>query len=63
MRGYSVLGGLMAWLCLASPAAAAVRVADPAGAGTACTNAAPCPITTAVNSAGAGDEVILNPGQ
>jgi len=62
MPRFSVLAGVLAWLILAPAAPAAVRVADPGGAGTACTDAAPCAIDTAINSAGDNDEVILNAG-
>src|SRR4029079_1933375 len=62
MPRFSVLAGVLAWLILAPAATAAVRVADPGGAGTACTDAAPCAIDTAINSAGDNDEVILNAG-
>jgi hypothetical protein len=58
--------GLAAWLlaasCGATPAVAATRVAGPAGSGVTCSDASPCAITTAINSAGVGDEVIVNPG-
>jgi hypothetical protein len=43
----------------ASAAAAATRFASPTGSGTACSAAAPCGIVTAVNNAGASDEVIV----
>jgi hypothetical protein len=50
-------------VCAASSATAAVRVSDPLGSGTACTDAAPCPITTAINGAADNDEIIVNPGE
>jgi len=62
MSRFCVLVGAALALCAASPVTAAVRVADPLGTGTACSDTAPCPITTAINSAGANDEVIVNPG-
>jgi Ca2+-binding RTX toxin-like protein len=53
-------------LCLLASAAAgaAVRYAAPTGGGTACTEATPCDIQTAVEDAAVvdGDEVILGPG-
>jgi hypothetical protein len=50
-------------LLMASPAMAAQRYAAPEGKGASpCEQAAPCPLTTAVNSAVNGDEVIVEPG-
>ena len=56
----AVLGALLA----AAPAAsaAAQRYASPTGSGAACTSASPCTITSAVNGASDGDEVIVTPG-
>src|SRR5262245_55577331 len=52
--------------CLAfggsTQAFAAQRYASPAGSGSACTQPSPCAIQIAVNNAGAGDEVIVAPG-
>ena len=42
--------------------AAADRYADPAGAGTACSQPAPCSLQIATESASANDEVIVAPG-
>jgi hypothetical protein len=54
---------LAALLVSAGPAAAsAVRYAGPSGSGTACTNATPCSFETAVESAGAGDEIVVKSG-
>jgi hypothetical protein len=46
----------------AAASAATQRHASPAGSGTACTSASPCAIKHAVEAAGTGDEVIVNPG-
>jgi hypothetical protein len=46
----------------AGSALAANRFASPAGSGTACSQAAPCGIATAVNSAAANDNVTIEPG-
>lgn len=51
-----------ALLCAASAALAAQRYASPAGSGSTCSQASPCPIQTAVSGAGTGDEVIVTPG-
>jgi hypothetical protein len=50
------------FLTVSVEAQAADRYAAPAGAGTACTSGAPCPIATAVNSAATNDDVIVTPG-
>ena len=50
-------------LALTASASAAQRVASGTGSGTACTAAAPCQLRTAVESAAAGDEVIVNSGR
>lgn len=47
---------------LPASAAAATRHAAPDGAGTACTQAAPCSLTTAVSGATSGDDVDLGTG-
>jgi hypothetical protein len=49
---------------LASPAAAnaATRYASPSGSGTTCSQASPCDLVTAVNSAQNGDTVIVGAG-
>jgi hypothetical protein len=51
-------------LALSTPASAsaAARFANPTGSGTACTEAAPCDLVTAVNSAQSGDDVTIEPG-
>jgi hypothetical protein len=51
-------------VCFAAPALAlgATRYASPSGAGTACTQAAPCDVFTAVDDAPALSTVILAPG-
>jgi hypothetical protein len=58
------LAGLACLLALiAAPAAgAAPRFASPSGTGTACTQAQPCDIVTAVNGAVGGDDVTIGPG-
>ena len=59
MRG---LLGVLVLLIVAAPAGAVTRYATPEGAGVACTQQAPCPLTTAINSAGAGDVVDVGTG-
>jgi hypothetical protein len=56
------LGGLAA--APATSAGPAVRWASPTGTGTDCTEASPCPLTTALIGAATndGDEVIIKPG-
>lgn len=58
------MGAVAAFLALVAPAGAdaAQRFVSPTGTGTACTSGAPCSITTGVNSAPAGSEVIIGPG-
>src|SRR4051794_25737647 len=56
------LGALAAVAIVPAAASAAQRYAGPAGAGSSCTAAAPCSITTAVGGAIAGDEVTVLPG-
>jgi hypothetical protein len=48
----------------AGPASAAVRYADPASTSTntACAQSTPCTLASAVTSATAGDEIVINPG-
>ncbi len=59
----TVVGGALGAAALSPSAwAATQRYASPGGAGTDCSAAVPCKITTAVQGAHAGDEVILNPG-
>ena len=60
--GASVIGAVSAPLLSASVAVAADRFASPNGSGSACTQAAPCDIVTAVNSASANDDVTIEPG-
>jgi hypothetical protein len=66
MRRDRLLGGVWAFclvfLATASAAAAANRYASPSGSGTACTQAAPCDIATAINNAGPGDDITIEPG-
>jgi hypothetical protein len=55
------LGGLI--LLIAVPSAnASARFASPTGSGSACTQAMPCDIVTAVNSASNNDDVTIEPG-
>jgi len=61
MRVAALVFALSITICSAAQAATK-RFATPLGSGLACTSAAPCAITTAVNSAGAGDDVTLTPG-
>ena len=60
------LTALSGLLCLLAPSAAqaAVRYADPNGSGTTCSQAAPCPIKTAVEAPAVvnGDEIVLGAG-
>jgi hypothetical protein len=59
----TVVGALVAAAATAPGAsAAAQRYASPSGSGTGCDSAHPCDIVQAVNSAAAGDEVIVRPG-
>ena len=60
--GRVALLGAVVFLAVPASALASQRFASPNGAGTACSSAHPCRITTAINNAGAGDEVILAPG-
>jgi len=53
---------LVAFVSMASTADAAQRFVAPAGSGTTCSQAVPCPISTGVNNAAANDEVIVTPG-
>jgi hypothetical protein len=50
-------------LALTASASAAQRVATETGSGSACTAAAPCQLRIAVESASAGDEVVVNSGR
>jgi hypothetical protein len=59
----TVVGALVAAAATAPGASAATqRYASPSGSGTSCDSAHPCDILQAVNSAAAGDEVIVRPG-
>src|SRR4030095_7336894 len=59
----TIVGALVAAATTAPGAsAAAQRYASPGGSGTSCDSAHPCDILQAVNSAAAGDEVIVRPG-
>ena len=49
-------------LAVATPAVAAPRYASPGGAGTDCSQGAPCSLVTAVNGANAADDVIVASG-
>jgi hypothetical protein len=60
----TVVSGALGAAALSTSAwAATQRYAIPGGGGTDCSAAVPCKITTAVQGAHAGDEVILNPGE
>jgi len=60
----ALVGTAMAAATLAPCAsAAAQRYATPAGFGTTCSSADPCGVIEAVEGAGAGDEVIIKPGE
>jgi hypothetical protein len=59
----TVVGAVLAAASIpAAASAAAQRYASPVGAGSGCSSATPCSITQAISGAGAGDEVIVNPG-
>ena len=58
----SLLGVVLAASANASAASAAQRHADPNGGGTDCSAISPCGLTTAINAAAIGDEVIVRPG-
>jgi Bacterial Ig domain len=53
---------VVAALAMPASASAAARFASPTGSGTACTEAAPCDLVTAVNGAHSGDDVTIEPG-
>ena len=61
--GVSIVAGLVL-LAAAAQASAAQRFASPTGTGTACTEASPCSLQTAVEDPAVmdGDEVIMAPG-
>ena len=59
----AVLAALAATASIAPSASAATqRYASPTGSGTDCKSASPCSFRQAVEHAGGGDEVIVNPG-
>lgn len=58
-RSLAILEALAALTVAPAAQAATQRYAAPTGSGTACTSTTPCDITQAINSAAAGDEVIL----
>jgi Bacterial Ig domain len=60
--GVSIVCAAVALLLSASAAEAAARFASPSGSGTACTQASPCDVTTAVNSASNNDDVTIESG-
>jgi Big-like domain-containing protein len=57
-----VVAAAVAVLAMPASASAAARFASPTGNGTACTEAAPCDVVTAVNNAQSGDDVTIEPG-
>lgn len=64
-RARALIGTAASIAVLATPAAAsaASRYASPAGTAAApCTQAQPCDIVTAINSAGSGDDITIEPG-
>ena len=61
--GTALVAIVLCVLALPAHALGAERYADPDGVGGACTSASPCSLATAVNSAAAGDEVIVLPGE
>ncbi len=62
-RDISRAAVFVALATLVPTATATQRYAAPAGAGTACTDSAPCQVEVAVEDAGDGDEVIVLPGE
>ncbi len=60
--GRLLLLAALALLILVPSAAATARFASPSGSGTACTQALPCGIVTAVNEAVENDDVTIGPG-
>jgi hypothetical protein len=58
----SLVSAVVAVTANASAASAAQRHADPNGSGTDCSAVKPCGVTTAIENAAAGDEVIVRPG-
>jgi hypothetical protein len=59
---FTVIAAAVAAATIAPNAAAAQRHASPTGTDPACSAAQPCSITQAVSGAGAGDEVVVSPG-
>ncbi|MDQ1632912.1 MAG: hypothetical protein QOC80_2884, partial [Frankiaceae bacterium] len=60
--GTFVAAATLGFAAAAAPANAAVRYATPTGAGTDCSAAAPCSLTTAIGSAPASSEIVVAPG-
>ena len=58
----AVTGGALLALALPAHALSATRYASPSGTGSSCSQAVPCGVTEAVNSAGPTDEVIVKAG-
>ena len=61
VAGFVLAVGLV-FLTAAPASGATARFASPGGSGTACTQAQPCDIVTAVNGASEGDDVTIGPG-
>src|SRR5438477_3203208 len=59
MIGVVVLAASLAAVVVPASASAAQLFASPGGSGTACSQVSPCGLVTAVNNAGASDEVIV----
>ncbi|MDX8150977.1 hypothetical protein SK069_05175 [Patulibacter brassicae] len=62
MRRPFALGAVLLPLVLPAATQAATRYVAPTGSGGACSSAAPCAVTTGINSASSGDEVVVAPG-
>jgi hypothetical protein len=61
-HGRWLLATALILLGTAAPASAAQRFASPGGSGSTCASGSPCDVVTAINGAGANDEVILAGG-
>jgi hypothetical protein len=62
MRRSLALGAVLLPLALPAATQAATRYVAPTGSGGACSAATPCSVTTGINTAATGDEVVVAPG-
>ena len=62
MRRSLALGAVLLPLALPAAAQAATQYVAPTGSGGACSAATPCSVTTGINTAATGDEVVVAPG-